>query len=76
MKLTNGFTMGSITVSIDVDLQRTKNFSRRYVLINIASDVEFYVLQINTQKFRFNMLQFEISVVETMSVQTSNITSF
>lgn len=68
--------MGSITVSIDVDLQRTKNFSRRYVLINIASDVEFYVLQINTQKFRFNMLQFEISVVETMSVQTSNITSF
>lgn len=47
MKLTNGFTMGSITVSIDVDLQRTKNFSRRYVLINIVSDVEFYVLQIN-----------------------------
>lgn len=39
--------MGSITVSIDVDLQRTKNFSRRYVLINIVSDVEFYVLQIN-----------------------------
>lgn len=63
-------------MSIDVDLQRTKNFSRRYVLINIVSDVEFYVLQINTQKFRFNMLQFEISVVETMSVQTSNITSF
>lgn len=63
-------------MSIDVDLQRTKNFSRRYVLINIVSDVEFYVLQINTQKFRFNMLQFEISVVETMSVQTSNITCF
>ncbi|KAF3512479.1 hypothetical protein F2Q69_00009353 [Brassica cretica] len=30
MKLTNGFTMGSITVSIDVDLQRTKNFSRSF----------------------------------------------